>query len=288
MKYITLNDLASTIRKNLHKIPHDVDFVIGIPRSGTIVASIISEYLNVPLVDLDSFCKGGLPVGGGRLSLVGRREASKKVLVVDDTVFRGTSMRKTKEKLKDFSEYKFVYLVAYLEGSAIGEVNIYLEDVRKYTKGVGIVLYEWNIFNHYSLVSSRCMYDIDGVFCVDPPDERTGKEYEDYIENAVPFIIPRVSIGPIVTYRLEKYRATTEGWLKRQGIRYSSLEMFPAMSWEERFRSGISPEQMKANKYKSSNSILFIESEDKQAKEIYRLSGKPVLSIETNTLYGNG
>lgn len=285
MKYITLDHLVSVIRKNLHRIPHDIDFVIGIPRSGTIVASIISEYLNVPLVDLDSFCRGVLPTGGGRLGLVNQREVSRKVLVVDDTVYNGTSMRKTKEKLKGFSEYEFIYLVAFLEGSAVGEVNVYLEDVRKDARGLGIVLYEWNVFNHYSFVSSRCMYDIDGVFCVDPPDERTGEQYVNYIKDAIPFIVPRVPVGQIVTYRLEKYRNITEEWLKKQGIRYSSLEMFPAMSWEERFRSGISPEQMKADKYKKSNSILFVESEDRQAREIYKLSGRPVLCIETNTLY---
>ena len=39
MKFVTLADLAATIRRNVHKIPHDVDFVIGIPRSGIIAAS---------------------------------------------------------------------------------------------------------------------------------------------------------------------------------------------------------------------------------------------------------
>ena len=29
MKFVTLADLAATIRRNVHKIPHDVDFVIG-------------------------------------------------------------------------------------------------------------------------------------------------------------------------------------------------------------------------------------------------------------------
>ena len=52
MKYITLNDLSNTIRKNIWKIPRDIDFVLGIPRSGMIVASIISSYLNVPLIDI--------------------------------------------------------------------------------------------------------------------------------------------------------------------------------------------------------------------------------------------
>lgn len=58
MRYISVAELDNTIRNNLHRIPHDVDFVIGIPRSGIIVASIISTLINVPLIDIDSFCAG--------------------------------------------------------------------------------------------------------------------------------------------------------------------------------------------------------------------------------------
>lgn len=283
MKYVTLNDLNRTIRNNFWKVPHDIDFIITIPRSGAIVGNIIATYLNVPVVDINSFCEGVAPYGGGRWEQL-RRVVGKKVLVVDDTVFNGTSMRKTKDRMKNFSEYQFTYLVAYLEGSAISEVDIYLEDLRQFTTGVGIVLYEWNIFHHYPFIMSRCMYDIDGVFCLDPPDERTGEEYVEYIKSPVPLFCPTVQVGKVVTYRLEKYRDVTEKWLASQGIRYNQLVMSAAGSWEE--RSKIGPGVFKAQVYKSDpNSILFVESEDRQAQEIYRISGKPVLSIETNKLY---
>ena len=65
MKYITLDDLAQTIRTNIWKVPRDIDFIITIPRSGTIAGSIISEFLNVPIVDIDSFVAGVKPYGGG-------------------------------------------------------------------------------------------------------------------------------------------------------------------------------------------------------------------------------
>lgn len=100
MKYITLHELTSTIRNNIFKIPHDVDFVIGIPRSGIIVGSIISEFLNVPLIDIDSYCNGSKPTGGNRLSIANKSK-SNKVLVVDDTTYSGNSMSQAKEKLKN-------------------------------------------------------------------------------------------------------------------------------------------------------------------------------------------
>jgi ribonuclease HII len=63
-----------------------------------------------------------------RLSLIETKSQNSKpkVLVMDDTVFNGTSMRKTKTSLKPFNDkYDFIYCAAYLEGNAIDEVNIY-------------------------------------------------------------------------------------------------------------------------------------------------------------------
>ena len=57
MKFVTLADLAATIRRNVHKIPHDVDIVAGVPRSGVIAASIIAEFLNAPLIDIPVISK---------------------------------------------------------------------------------------------------------------------------------------------------------------------------------------------------------------------------------------
>jgi len=287
MKYINFNDLINTIRKNLYKVPRDIDFIIGVPRSGMIVASIISEYINVPLIDINSFSHGEKPSGGNRLNLLEKKEYGK-ALVVDDTCYSGASIKNAKELLKNFSNYNFVYMCAYLEGPGGSEVDIYLEDVRQYTVGaqIPIVLYEWNLMNHYPFISQRCIYDIDGVLCVDPPDERNTDEYEKYIQNALPLFLPKVKIGAIITYRLEKYREITEKWLEKNGVKYDNLLMFNALSWEERDKSGISSSLMKGTIYKKSKGfVLFIESDDKQAQEIFSISGKPVLSIEKNIVY---
>lgn len=71
-KYITFEDLSKTIRNNFYKIPHDIDFVVGVPRSGMICGSIISEFLNVPLIDCDSFISGVKPSGGRIFEISGK------------------------------------------------------------------------------------------------------------------------------------------------------------------------------------------------------------------------
>ena len=156
MRYITLNDMMTTIRRNIWKIPHDIDFVIGVPRSGMICGSVVSEFINVPLIDINSFIQGVEPSGGMRLSLIkGKSENNKpKVLVMDDTVFAGWAMKKAKDELMSFKdEYEFIYCVVYLEGLAKDSVNIYLDDVR----GTEPVIYEWNIFNHHQHIMNNLL-----------------------------------------------------------------------------------------------------------------------------------
>lgn len=291
MKYVTVAELDTAVRKNLWKVPRDIDFIIGVPRSGVLAGSLIAEYLNCPLIDVDSFCAGAKPTGGSRLRYWKPKhtEGRKKVLVVDDTVWDGRQKRASRNKLSRFlNEYEFLYLVVFLEGPGEGSVDIWLEDLRGYTNGFrDNVLYEWNIIHHNEGTMEASLYDIDGVFCVDPPDERDEEKYLAYIKDATPLFIPTPTVGGIISYRLEKNRAVTEEWLGRNGVTYRRLELFPANSWAERNASGVSPMKFKGDYYREARwAKLFIESSDLQAQEIARISGKPVYCVETNKLYG--
>lgn len=288
MKYVTLADMALTIRANFHKVPHDIDFVAGVPRSGVLAASVIAEFLNAPLIDIDSFVFGAAPTGGRRMrSHRGTGLAKPRVLVVDDTIFHGTSMMAAKEKLAPLADrYSFAYLAVYLEGPC-SDVDIWLEDLRPYTANfASFVLYEWNIIHHIPRVMDACLYDIDGVLCVNPPDERSGQPYVDHIKGAAPLFTPSVRIGGLVSYRLAKYEDITRRWLDAHGITYGNLTLFPADSWEARARTGISPAEFKAEVYRASTSAkLFVESDDSQARTIFSLVAKPVYCVESNTMY---
>ena len=288
MKYITLDDLNHTVRKNLYKIDHNIDFVIGVPRSGMLAATIISEFINVPLIDINSFVSGVKPSGGDRLGLF-KASNNKKVLVIDDTTFSGKSMRSTKNKLSSIEGYTFIYAVVYLEGDGGSkEIDLYLEDMRHEDKGWGnICLYEWNLMHHYPHVMAKIMWDLDGVFCLNPTQDSDEEKYIEYISNAVPLFIPKVRINKIVTYRCVKYMECTKEWLKKVGINYCALVMINASNHIERHRIAPSSAEYKASVYKNDDAQLFIESEADQAEKIWKLSGKPVLCIENNKLYGS-
>ena len=131
------------------------------------------------------------------------------------------------------------------------------------------------------------MFDLDGVFCLDPPDERDEEAYISYIKDATPLFIPSTAVGGIVTFRLLKNQKITEEWLAKNGVKYGFLCMFNAQTWEERNNAGIDSGTWKGEIYKSMpNYRLFIESNVQQAERIYEISGKPVLCIENNKLYG--
>lgn len=90
-------------------------------------------------------------------------------------------------------------------------------------------------------------------------------------------------IGTLLTSRLEKYRPPTEAWLASIRLRYGKLVMLDLPSAAERRRLGAHG-SFKAERYRRSNAILFIESENRQAQTVAQLSGKPVLCLEAHSL----
>ena len=54
LNFITISMFNNTIYKNINKIPKDVDLIVGIPRSGLLVANLLALYLNIKLTDIDT------------------------------------------------------------------------------------------------------------------------------------------------------------------------------------------------------------------------------------------
>ena len=282
MKYITYADMASTIRRNIWKVPYDVDIIVGVPRSGMIAALMIAELTGRRVSDIDTFLAGHVMDNGGRGKYISSAPI-RKVLVVDDTVYAGSAISKARKKLSCLAgQYTIIYGCVFAEGKQSRElVDMYLE--YNYDPKETLYLYEWNICQHYEHKAQLIMFDLDGVISRNPPDDRNTKEYEAYLPNAIPMVVPRTMIGGICTYRLEKYRQVTEQWLEQHGIRYGSLKMVNA-TYEERKR--INSSSYKADWYARSEwAQLFIESDPFQAPVIGRLSKKPVYCYENNIMY---
>jgi orotate phosphoribosyltransferase len=278
VNYRSINDLNEDVKAFVHKLPRDLDLIVGIPRSGLLVANLIALYLNLPFTDVDGLRERRIFQSGLRLGKKFGFDKCKKVLVVDDSVFAGKSMKAVKSIIDSANlPYQIYYAAVYATSRYHGEIDLWHELVEPPR------FFEWNTSTHDVLTQS-CV-DLDGVFCRDPTKEENddGDKYRYFIANVEPIFIPSVEIGWIVTSRLEKYRDLTEEWLKRHGIRYRNLVMMNFPDKEARIASQ-SYSTFKAEAYKSTGAILFIESSLKQAQEIAKLTGKEVLCVESNRL----
>ena len=276
MHYRSIKDLYQDVWSNLHRLPRDIDLVVGVPRSGMLPGTMIALARNLPLADIDAFAEGRvLPTGSTR------REAGhavprgfSHVLVIDDSCRTGASMREARAKLAGIGETTRVTFAAVygIEGQAADADFIFaaVPEPR---------VFEWNVL-HHPIVSRAC-FDIDGVLCVDPKPEQNddGQAYLNFLAAAEPLHLPRREIAMLVTSRLEKYREQTESWLARHGIRYRELRMLDVPDAATRRRLGLHA-SFKAEVYRQSDCALFIESELHQARQIAKLSGKPALSLQ--------
>ena len=275
--------MADTLRRGLWKVPYDVDMIVGIPRSGMIPALMLAELMNKRCADLDAFIDGREMSVGRRGGLM-RRGTPGKVLIIDDSVASGNALLKVKERLQSMEGYTFLYACVYAESAeAIGMVDICFENI--WQSGEKLYRKEWNILHLFPHLAKSGMWDIDSLLCKEPPNDKETEAYEAYLAEAVPMVIPPTPVGAIVTYRLEKYREQTEGWLERCGVAFKELVMFDAPDRLSR-RALSSPGKYKAAVYKAARwAMLFVESDPHQAEMIHSITRKPVYCYETGKMY---
>jgi uncharacterized HAD superfamily protein len=277
VNFRSVGDLNDSIVRHLPKVPRDVDLIVGVPRSGLLAANLLALHLNLPLTDVEGLVEGRILRSGGRLRAdrEGRTlDPTRKVLVLDDSLDSGRSMQRAKDRIFESGvKGDFIFAAVYVSASGRDKVDFYFEEI------VGPRVFGWN-FMHHGVLSESCV-DIDGVLCVDPTQAENddGPRYAHFLSNAEPLWLPTVEVGWLVTCRLEKYRALTEQWLERHGVKYRHLVMMDHPNKEARLAAGNHGEY-KADAYRSAGARLFIESSHRQALEIASRSGRPVLSVE--------
>lgn len=287
MNYRSVGDMAACIAENLHRIPRDLDLVVGIPRSGMLAASMIALALNLPLADIATFlAKRSYARGKTRLPNTGHatnQNPRRRVLIVDDSIYSGGSLEEVRQQVEtSVVDVEVIYCVIYGTKTGAKNIDICFEEVSVPR------MFEWNVMHHPLL--EHCCVDIDGVLCVDPNHSQNddGMEYQKFLASPMPKFIPTVPVGYLVTSRLEKYRRETETWLASVGIRYKKLFLLDLPDAATRRRVGAHATFKAAIYRQCHDAMLFIESEDEQARKIFELSGLPVLSLGAQSLYRPG
>lgn len=282
----SIADMNAAIVANLHRIPRDVEAIVGIPRSGLLAASAIALHLQKPLADVEGLCDGRVYRRKLR-----RTSTVRKVLLVDDTVLHGTSMNQAAAMVLRASPKIDVVRFAVYDSPVTpgGVVDLVCERLP------GPRAFAWNLWKHTRL--DRWCFDLDGVLCRDPRNDENddGERYLKFIRTAEVKFKPVQRIGYIVTARLEKYREETEAWLKRHGIDHGGLHMLDLPTKAARMEKG-NRGAFKAERYaaltvqlredgRDKPTELFVESNNGQARKISEITGKAVWCTDTQTFY---
>jgi orotate phosphoribosyltransferase len=281
MRYRSVADLNDDVVEWLPRLPPDLELIVGIPRSGLLAASLIALHLNVPMTDVEGLVEGRVLQPGPRYAagVTGLLDKATNVLVVDDSVLFGRQLRAVKERLAAAAlPHTVRYAALYPAPGSERHVDFFFEIVDTPR------CFEWNLMHHPWVLSKTCM-DIDGVLCRDPtPAENDdGPEYQAFLQGADRRYLPSAPVRWLVTSRLEKYRAATEDWLAANGVEYGDLLM---MHYPDRAarRAANAYASFKAEIYKRTGAILFVESSATRAAEIARLSGKSVFCADTRRM----
>ncbi len=292
-QFLTLNDLNAATLDLASKLP-PIRGVAGVPVSGMLVAPILSTLLHVPLYEA-SFESGLRRCAHGQRGLTRHVDKSLPLLIVDDTISSGRSLGDVRKKLK--TETNLLYAVPLASVRAASQVDFY---GRLYPEPH---LLEWNLPNTGYVRTlgfpgfengTGVMLDFDGVLCPDPKhyDEDTEEGRKAYLqwiaEVSIGTFVPRMfSVPDIVSYRCEYTREASEAWLTKHGIKYERLHLWgdanltPA---EQAASRTWQAKDWKGKIYRESRCGLFVESCERQARDIASVANKPVLCWGTKEL----
>lgn len=279
--FVTIDQATIWTTEWVRAFPRQYDLIVGVPRSGMLIASIIALKLGKGLTTPDLLRQGKYwhsSQAGASFSL----DDIQHILVVDDSIDKGRAMTKALDEIRqagrDFDVTRAALIVR--EGTR-HNADLYYKIIEPPRT------FEWNIL-HRKIASYNAKgvlaVDLDGVLCANPPPGADDDEawYLQWISDANPYLIPRFEIDHIVTCRLEKYRAETERWLARQGVRYVSLHM-----WDLPDKSARG-ENFAGHKIEALLRIkpdMFWESHRGQAEAIWKATRIPTLCVDEMTMY---
>lgn len=291
-QWVSVQQLATDAATLAQMLPSDVRAIVGVARSGMTPAAMVATILHLPLLAIRQTKHDVIDVGNGWRIGSGSDHVEtmvgSKVAIIDDTVMTGNSFK----DIRDIVAEKFpnnITCALYVNPLARMKPDVWVHDL-----GWPHLL-EWNLFN--SILSPNAACDFDGILCDDCPhgSDDDGPRYLEFINNARPkYLARRTAIPLIVTARIEKYRAATEAWLARWGIRFHRLVMHPAATLAERNRDDIAAYKAKhfaawsAGHKPHPAPLLFIESEDWQANRIGEITGLMSVCPASENVYPKG
>jgi orotate phosphoribosyltransferase len=277
VNYRSIANLNDDVLDWSRRLPRDLDLIVGIPRSGLIVANLLALHLNLPLADVDGLLQGRSFGAGPRLATnlsPGNGVEPLTILVVDDSVWSGGQMAAVRQRIEACRlPHRVLYGAVYVLPSAVAMVDHYYERL-------GLPrAFEWNIMHHPFLEWS-CVV-ADGVLW---PDDLALADLDNgRFAEMPPLFRPSKRIGWLIANQPRRYRAVIEAWLNEHGIAYGDLVLFDrAPVVVEADREAVT--RAKASLYCRTDAWILIEGALPAAALAARLSRRPVFCFETRQM----
>jgi hypoxanthine phosphoribosyltransferase len=213
IQFKSYGDLGRDITKNFEKFSGDWDLVVGVPRSGMVPAYMIALALNINCTDISSWVNN-YPLRKGLTRCVRKDLSSpweaQKVLIVDDSIMTGDSIRNEIDALPDWLAARASTLAIYSGKPIRSDIDIILEFLPHPRA------FEWNIF-HHNIMSRSCIC-LEGMMMSE-------KEFGDDTSTTRFRYLPSRDIDTIVTSQNESSRHEVEALLMANGVSYHNLIM---------------------------------------------------------------
>ncbi len=270
--FVTVDELVIWTTDWIKSFPTSYDIIVGISRSGLLVADIIALKLGKPLTTPELFGCNHF----WKSKLMEKKGEYKNILLVDDSITSGKTMEESLQLLCSYCENINITkaaLIATKESKAL--VDLYYKIIPHPR------IFEWNLLH---AKKGKLISDLDGVISENcPPGVDSDEElYTKWIKNAKPYLIPAFEIDVILSNRLEKYRSETEEWLAKHGVRYKELILWNIQYKQERDGKYA---QRKVEVLLKIKPAMFWESSFAEAKQIWKATKIPTLCIDEMILF---
>lgn len=271
--FVTFAEMVAWTNEWARSFPTSYDVIVGIPRSGSLVAHILALKLGKPVTTPELLHEN-------RYWMTPQAERvpeSKRILLVDDSISKGGKFQENLALVRSTHPEWDVTTGALIVTPEVKHlVDLYYMEIPQPR------LFEWNMLHAKKGVLAS---DLDGVICENCPPGVDVDEvlYADWIRTAKPYLIPAFEIDVIVSSRLARYRKETEDWLMRHEVRYRELILWDIGSKQE--ASG-KHAQHKIDTLFKIKPEMFWESNIFQAREIWRATRIPTLCIDEMKLFG--
>jgi orotate phosphoribosyltransferase len=271
--FVTVNKMVKWTTEWIKLFPTNYDIIVGIPRSGLLVATVVALKLGKPVTTPELFAQNQY----WKSKLIDKIEQYTTVLLIDDSATSGKAMVESYQLLKSYNKNLMITKAALIVTEESKEfVDLYYKIVPHPR------IFEWNLMH---AKKGKVASDLDGVICENCPEGVDSDEhlYVEWLKKARPYLIPSFEIDVIISSRLEKYRSETETWLSKHGVRYKKLILWNIKSKQE--RNGRHAEH-KIGVLLKIKPEFFWESSFWEAKQIWENTRIPTLCIDEMILFG--